>query len=139
MKNLNKRKALASRVLGVGKNKIIFDIRRLEEIKEAITKQDIRDLFAEGIIRIASARGRQTKEKRKTNRKAGKIKRKLKLRKVKYVILTRKLRRHIKDLKKAKKINQEIYADLRKKIRSKNFKDLSHLKEHTGGLSKNIK
>jgi len=139
MRNLNKRKALASRVLGVGKNKIIFDISRLEEIKEAITKQDIRDLFAEGIIRIAPARGRQTKVKRKTNRKAGKIKRKLKLRKIKYVILTRKLRRYIKDLKKGKKIDQHTYADLRKKIKSKIFKDLSHLKEHTGGLSKNTK
>jgi len=139
MKNLNKRKALASRVLGVGKNNITFDIQRLEEIKEAITKQDIRDLFAEGIIRIIPARGRQIKEKRRTNRKAGKIKRKLKLRKVKYVILTRKLRRYIKDLKKAKKIDQHIYSDLRKKIRSKIFKDLSHLKEYTGGLSKNTK
>ena len=123
----------------MGKNKIIFDVQRLEEIKEAITKQDIRDLFAEGIIRIAPARGRQTKEKRRTNRKAGKIKRKLKLRKIKYVILTRKLRRYIKDLKNSKKIDQDTYADLRKKIRSKNFKDLSHLKEHTGGLSKKTK
>jgi large subunit ribosomal protein L19e len=132
MKNLNKRKALASRVLGAGKNKIIFDVSRLEEVKEAITKQDIRDLFAEGIIRIAPARGRQIKEKRRTNRKAGKIKRKIKLRKVKYVILTRKLRKYIKDLKTAKKIDQHTYADLRKKIKSKIFKDLSHLKEHIG-------
>jgi large subunit ribosomal protein L19e len=139
MKNLNKRKALAAKVLGVGKNKIVFDTSRLEEIKEAITKQDIRDLFAEGIIRIAPARGRQTKEKRTTNRKAGKIKRKVKRRKAKYVILTRKLRRYIKDLKQSKKINQEVYSDLRKKIRSKSFKDLSHLKEHTGGLGKNTK
>ena len=44
MKKLDRRKDLASRVLGVGKRRIIFDSSRLSEIKEAITKQDIKDL-----------------------------------------------------------------------------------------------
>jgi len=138
MKNLDKRKELASKVLGVGKNRIVFDSSKLSEIKEAITKQDIRDFFAEGIIRIKDVGGRKMKEKRTTRRKAGKIKKKLKLRKARYIIITRKLRKHLKGLKKGKKINQETYLDLRKKIKSKTFKDISHLKENIGGKNNEI-
>ena len=36
MKGLDKRKYLASKVLGAGKNKIVFGSSRLEEIKEAM-------------------------------------------------------------------------------------------------------
>ena len=39
--NLNKKKELASKVLKVGKNRILFNTEGLSEIKEAITKQDI--------------------------------------------------------------------------------------------------
>ena len=46
--NLSKKKALAARTLNVGKARILFNVQRLGEIKEAITKQDIRDLHKEG-------------------------------------------------------------------------------------------
>jgi len=39
---LDKKKNLAKRVLNVGKERIIFVKERLSEIKEAITKQDIK-------------------------------------------------------------------------------------------------
>ena len=47
MQNLDKRKFLASKVFGVGKGRICFDASRLAEIKEAITKQDIKELNKE--------------------------------------------------------------------------------------------
>lgn len=74
MDNLNKRKELVCRVFGIGKSKVIFDITRLNEIKEAITKQDIRDLHADGAIMIRETRGRKTHVKRTTKRGPGKIK-----------------------------------------------------------------
>ena len=52
MRKLDKRKAMASQVLGVGKKRIKFDTSSLGQIKEAITKQDIKDLHKEGIIQI---------------------------------------------------------------------------------------
>ena len=42
--NLAKRKELAAKVLGVGKNRVVFDKDSLAEIKEAITRMDIIDL-----------------------------------------------------------------------------------------------
>ena len=42
---LNNKKELASRVLGIGKKRIIFNKEALEDVKEALTKQDIKDLI----------------------------------------------------------------------------------------------
>ena len=48
---LDKKRALASKVLNVGKERVIFVNTRLEEIKNAITRQDIKDLLREGAIK----------------------------------------------------------------------------------------
>ncbi len=132
MKELRKRKVLAAKALGVGKNKIVFDSSKLAEIKEAITKQDIRDLYAEGIIMIKEARGRKKKEKRNTRRGPGKIKMKVRDRKGEYVIITRKLRGYLKELKIQNKVDSEKFKEIRKKIRARVFKNKAHLREHLG-------
>ena len=56
--NLAKRKALAAKVLGVGKNRVIFTKESLPEIKEAITRMDIVDLHKSGAIKIREVSGR---------------------------------------------------------------------------------
>jgi large subunit ribosomal protein L19e len=130
MQELRKRKALASKVLRVGKNKIIFDSSKLAEIKEAITKQDIRDLYEAGIISIRETRGKKTIVKRTTKKGPGKTKRKVHNRKRDYMILVRKLRRHVRELKTQGRLPQEAFEDIRKKIRAKTFKNKAHLKEY---------
>ena len=59
--NLGKKKNLASRTLGIGKKRIVFLKPRLSEIKDVITKQDIRDLKTEGAIVIKDVKGRKKK------------------------------------------------------------------------------
>ena len=130
MKKLDRRKDLASRVLGVGKRRIIFDSSRLSEIKEAITKQDIKDLASEGIISIKEVKGRRTKKKRKTRRGTGKIRKKVKKRKQEYVKTVRKQRYHVSELRKQEKLSKTDVKELRKKIKSRSFKSKAHLKEH---------
>lgn len=132
MDNLNKRKELAAKVFGVGKGKILFNTLRLSEIKEAITKQDIRDLFADGAIMIRETRGRQKKKIRTTRRGPGKIKWVIGNKKRKYVIITRKLRRYVNELRVQGKITMQQYKDLRKQIKAGTFKDKAHLKEQRG-------
>lgn len=127
---LDVKKQLAARTLGVGLGRIKFDINRLEEIKEAITKQDIKDLHSTGAIIIKEKSGRQTKQKRKTRKREGKKRLKVNKRKQEYVIITRKLRRYIKELKTQGKLDKEKYLELRKKIKMKEFKSKRHIKEH---------
>ncbi len=127
---LDKKKQLAAKALNVGKGKIIFDEDRLDEIKEAITKQDIRDLEKAGAIRIRETKGRKKVRKRKTKRGAGRIKMNVKKRKETYAKITRKLRGYLKSLKENKKMEHEEYRDLRKKIRARYFKSKAQLKEY---------
>lgn len=134
--NLKKKKALVVRTLKVGKERIIFSKSRLNEIKEAITKQDIRDLQRDGAIIIKEIKGRRKIKKRKRKRSPGKIKKKVNKRKEEYIIMTRKLRKYVAEMKKQGKLSREEIAEIRKKIRNKKFRSKSHLKEYIGGLRK---
>ena len=71
--NLRKKKILAAKTLGVGKNRILFMHNALNEIKEAITKQDIKSLHGEGAIQIRPIHGRKRIEQRKRNAGWGKL------------------------------------------------------------------
>ncbi|MEK6928883.1 MAG: 50S ribosomal protein L19e [Nanoarchaeota archaeon] len=133
---LEKKKHLAAKTLGVGKNRIVFNVERLAEIKEAITKQDIRDLFLSKAIFIKEKKGRKSKQKRRTRRRAGSIRKKIKRRKREYIILTRKLRSYLAELRKKENIQEKKYFELRKEIKAGFFKDKHHLKER---LKKNDK
>ena len=134
--NLGKKKILAAKALKVGKKRILFLTPRLDEIKEAITKQDIKDLEKDGAIKIKEVKGRKKNIKKKKNRGTGKIKKKVKMRKQVYATMTRKLRKYVSELKKIKRLGSEDAIDIRKKIRNRFFKSKAHLKEYVGGLEK---
>lgn len=144
---LETKKDLVARALKVGRNRIIFNTARLSELKEAITRQDIKDLKDSGAIRIKEVNGRKTKKKRRTRRRAGSIKKKVNKSKKEYVTLTRKLRSYLSHLKKTKQIAQEKYLEIRKEIRAKSFRSLAHMKERiaqadtfkTKGVKKHVK
>lgn len=127
--NLTNKKELAAKVLNVGKNRIYFVQENLNEIKEAITRQDIADLYNAGAIQIREVNGRKKIVKRKNRRKTGKIKKKVNTTKQEYVILTRKLRVFLRHLLKTGKIDKEVYHNTRRQIRAKRFKSKRHLKE----------
>ena len=129
--NLGKKKALAARTFGVGESRIEFVTPRLEEIKEAITKQDIRDLYKEGAIRIKNIKGRKTRFGKKKKRSTGNVRKKVNKRKKEYVLATRKLRKHLSDNKK--KMTTKEAKEIRKKIRNRFFKSKSHLQNYIGG------
>ncbi len=127
---LDKKKALAAKVLGVGKQRIVFVEPRLNEIKEAITKEDIRSLRADGAIIIKEAKGKRSKQKKKVGRSPGNIRKNAKNRKREYITITRKLRKYIADLKEKKILAKEIVIDLRKKVKNRYFKSKSQLREY---------
>ena len=131
--NLAKKKQLAARTLNVGKERILFNTQRLEDIKEAITKQDIKDLKEDKAIIIKEIKGRRKHLKRKTRRRVGTKKKNPNTKKKEYVIITRKLRRYLSALKNQGKISQENFLALRKEIRTRAFNSLAQLKERISG------
>ena len=134
--NLRNKKELAKRTFNIGKDRIVFLKSRLEEIKEALTKQDIRDLRQDGAILIKDIKGRKKVKKRKTRKGPGKIKKKIKTRKQDYVIMTRKLRRYVAEMKKQGKLSPVEVKDIRKKIRNRIFRSKAHLKQYIEELRK---
>ncbi len=134
--NLAKKKSLAARTLNIGKSKIVFLQSRLAEIKEAITKQDIKDLKKEGAIVVKEKKGQKKKIRKSKKRTTGNIRKKVNKRKELYVIMTRKLRKYVAEMKKQGKISPEEATDIRKKIRNKIYRDKAHLKIYIGGLNK---
>ncbi len=126
--NLEKKKSLAVRALGIGRDRIIFNPARLEEIKEAITKQDIRDLAVSGAIGIKDIKGRKRVEKRKNRRRAGSKRHHFRKSKQDYVRLTRRLRNYLFVLRDKGHVSLEVYEKLRKEIRASTFKDLPHFR-----------
>jgi len=126
---LESKKELAARTLNVGKARIVFNIERLAQIKEAITKQDIRDLQKDGAITIKEIKGRRKNIKRKTRRRIGSVKKKVNKKKREYMNLTRKLRTYTKSLRKTGQVDNETYRKIRKEIRAKSFRSKAHLKE----------
>ncbi|MCK4553112.1 hypothetical protein KAT80_02825 [Candidatus Pacearchaeota archaeon] len=134
--NLKNKKSLAVKVLKLGRERIVFLQSRLEEIKDAITKQDIRDLKKEGAIVVKEIKGRKKVKKKKKVRGVGKIKKKVNKRKQEYVKMTRKLRKHVAVKKKSGELSKEEIKDIRNKIRNRKFSSLRNLKEYTGGLRK---
>lgn len=126
---LENKKELVARSLGVGKGRIKFNTERLSELKEAITKQDIRDLKESGAIIILEKQGRKKLKKSKGRRRAGSVKKKVQNGKIKYITITRKLRAYLADLRKKQKLSSEEYLKLRQEIKASSFKSLSHLKE----------
>lgn len=128
--NLAKKKLLAAKTLGVGKGRIQFNTERLSEVKEAITKEDIKYLYKAGAINIKEVKGRKKIVRNKRKRGLGKIKMKIKKGKQEYVKITRKLRRYVKELLKQGEISKKEYWELRKKIKARAFKSKAQLKMH---------
>jgi len=133
---LEKKKAFAAKVLGVGQARIIFNNSRLSEVKEAITRQDIRELVAKRVIVIRDILGRRTVIKSTSRRRAGSVRKQAKDSKREYIIITRKLRAYLAHLKIQGKLKEEDFKKLRREIRARAFKSLAQMKERiSGGLS----
>ncbi len=131
--NFRNKKELTARTLKVGKGRIRFIESRKDEIKDALTKQDIRDLVASGAIIIKKVKGRK-KIEGKERRSAGNIRKIVKKRKQEYVILTRKLRNYVKGM--APQINKEEFKKIRKKIKNREFKNKMDLKRYVEEIKK---
>ena len=113
MKTLIPQRRMAAKVLNIGKNKIWFIPGRINEIKEAITQQDIVDLIKDKAIKRKPHLGQKRragrinlKRKKKGRRRGpGHIKKVIKKRD--YIHRIRKLRSFLKSLKNTNKMNSE--------------------------------
>lgn len=136
---LRVQKRLAAQVMKCSEKRVIFDPSRLDEIKEAITKVDIRNLIKDGAIVRRAKKGVSRFRARKIRLQKSKGKRKghgsrkgtfgaRSNRKSRWVAHVRLQREFIRELKNKKIINNEIYRNLYMKIKGGFFRSKRHIK-----------
>ncbi|MCD6483033.1 MAG: 50S ribosomal protein L19e [Candidatus Aenigmarchaeota archaeon] len=127
MVNLRFQKKMAADVLKVGITKVWFDPEHIKEIREAITKADIRRLIKKGYIDTKEDFLRWTwKERNKGKvRKGGKYA--VVSRKERWVTRIRALRRLLRELRDKEYITNESYRRLYRLAKGGMFRSRAHL------------
>jgi large subunit ribosomal protein L19e len=136
--NLKAKKRLVSRIVGVGVNRVRFDTEHLDDVADAITRDDIRSLITANTISIKSfkgtSRGRaKTKKIQKSKRGAGQGSKKGRKgaregKKAVYVKKVRSLRYILKIAKDRKEIDNNIFKSIYKKIGGNTIRNRAHLR-----------
>ena len=129
---------LAAQLMKCSPQKVVFDVTKLEQIKEAITKDDIKQLMAEGAIQRkktneqSKVRARKRATQRSKGRQRGRGTRKgtptaRVNKKTRWMNRIRLQRSTLAELKKKKEISQETYRELYMKAKGGFFRSKRHL------------
>ena len=137
MKIGNRKRIIAS-MLKIGETRVWIDPERLSDVKEAITKADLRNLVRDGAIKIkpvvgvSKGRFREHLTQKRKGRRQGKGSRQGKKtsrlsRKTSWVNMVRTHRDLATILKNKKLIQNNVYKDLRHKIKGGFFRSKGHI------------
>ncbi|MDE1726247.1 MAG: 50S ribosomal protein L19e [Thaumarchaeota archaeon] len=136
--NLRTKRQLVSRILGVGVDRVKFDPAHLDDVADAITRDNIRSLITANVIEIKSIKGtskgrahfkKRQRSKRSTkhgSRKGAKGARVGK--KEVYVKRIRAMRHQLHVSKGRKEITNESYWNLYKQVSGNQVRNLAHLR-----------
>ncbi|MDA4134444.1 MAG: 50S ribosomal protein L19e [Thaumarchaeota archaeon] len=135
--NLRSKRRLAADVLGVGKDRIIFDPEAQDLIQDAITRSTIRGLAGMGGIKVAPvqgiSRGRaRTKHKKGKSRGQGSMrgtKTARTTRKTVWVLKVRALRWRLKVARDRNEISKDQYRKLYRQVKGGQVRGIKHLYE----------
>ena len=141
MTDLKAQKRLAADILDVGKGRVWLDPDEQEEIAEAITREDIRDLVDQGIIQAkdtqnnSRGRARERAEKRAYGHQKGQGSRKGKAgarenTKDDWVSRIRAQRKRLKELRDEGTIDRTQYRELYNKASGGEFDSVDRLEAY---------
>ena len=136
--NLRSKKLLVSRMYGVGLKRIKFDSDHLDDVADAITRENVRSLITANTVKIkqitGTSRGRarlKKIQKHKRGVKQGSKKGRSGARmnkKTEYVIKVRALRYRLKIAKDRKEITNKEFWNIYKKIGGNTIRNSAHLR-----------
>ena len=136
--NLKTKRLLVARILGVGANRVRFDSDHLDDVADAITRDNIRSLVTAKIIEIKSIKGtsrgrasfkKHQKRKRGTKQGSKKVRKGARVgKKEVYVKKIRAMRHQIKVSKSRKEITNKDYWNLYKQVGGNQVRNLAHLR-----------
>ncbi|HLC09855.1 MAG TPA: 50S ribosomal protein L19e [Nitrosopumilaceae archaeon] len=136
--NLKTKRLLVSRILGVGANRVRFDSEHLDDVADAITRDNIRSLVTANVIEVKPIKGtsrgrsyfkkfqrhkRGTKQGSKKGKKGARVGKK-----EVYVKKMRSMRHQLKVSKYRKEITNKDYWNLYRQVTGNQIRNLAHLR-----------
>jgi large subunit ribosomal protein L19e len=141
MTDLKSQRRLAAEILKVGQNRVWVDPEKMEDADVAITREEIRKLIHEGIIKrlpekgVSQARARILHKKKKKRRrsgpgsKGGSARAKIS-KKEAWMSKIRALRKRLRELKTRKIVTESNYRKLYKMASSGRFESVADLERY---------
>ncbi len=141
MTSLRSQRRLAAQILKVGQERVWIDPNRIDDVEAAITREEIRKLIHEGVIKplkekgVSRARARVVREKKKKGlrrgpgSKSGAGKAKIS-KKEAWMNKVRALRKRLRELKDSKIITESTYRKLYSMVKSGRFESIADMERH---------
>ncbi|MCX8171333.1 MAG: 50S ribosomal protein L19e [Candidatus Bathyarchaeota archaeon] len=139
--SLRSQRRIAAEILGVGEERVWIDPEKIEEVEAAITREDIKRLIHEGVIRklkdkgVSRARARIIHEKKKRGKRRGMGSRSgaasaRASHQKEWVEKIRALRMRLRELKERRIISVRVYRQLYLKAKAGVFKSKADLQRY---------
>jgi len=139
--NLRAKRRMAAEVLGVGESRVWIDPEYLDVVAEAISKEEIRRLVHEGIIRarpergVSRARARRIRAQKRKGRRRGPGSRSgargaIMPKKRRWIIRIRALRKRLRHLRDKRAITVRVYRTLYRMASGGAFKSVADLERY---------
>lgn len=129
---------MAADVLGVGESRIWLDPEEYDRLITVVSREDIRTLVHEGVIRVKPKKGvsrgraRKIREQKKKGRRRGPGSRKGRIRdrKEQWMARVRALRRYLRMLRDRKVISRSDYQKLRRYVKGGLLRTRAQIKSY---------
>jgi len=141
MTGLKSQRRLAAKILKVGQNRVWIDPERIDDAEAAITREEVRKLVHEGIVKqlpekgVSHARARILHEKKKKGRRRGAGSRsgasRAKIsKKEAWMSKIRALRKRLRALKANKVVSEDAYRKLYRMASSGRFASVGDMERY---------
>jgi large subunit ribosomal protein L19e len=141
MTNLTSQRRLASRILDIGQNRVWIDPDRVEDVEGAITREEVRKLIHEKIIKslpekgVSRARAKTVLEKKRKGRRNGPGSRVGSghagvTKKDAWMLKIRSLRKKLRELKASRIITEKTYTQYYRMAGSGRFSSVADLERY---------
>jgi large subunit ribosomal protein L19e len=139
--SLKSQRRLAAQILKVGQERVWIDPNRIEDVEAAITREEIRKLIHEGVIKplkekgVSRARARVVHEKKKKGlrrglgSRSGAAQAKIS-KKEAWMNKVRALRKRLRELKANKTITESTYRKLYTMVKSGRFTSIADMERY---------
>jgi large subunit ribosomal protein L19e len=139
--SLKSQRRLAAQILKVGQGRVWIDPNRVEDVEAAITREEIRKLIHEGVIKplkekgVSRARARVVHEKKKeglrrgSGSRSGAAQAKIS-KKEAWMNKVRALRKRLRELKANKIITESIYRKLYTMVKTGRFASIADMERY---------